>query len=197
MTSRYNELPDFVINNILIHTDPAEKSCSLLRHTVIVNISYAAFESKILPFNYVEWRKLNPHNITWMPQQMSWLHRHQWVPYCQLNCVCHQMKLLLGGVASLFRRHWGRSCSARQLNSYTASGLWVSLKPYWTLAQTLERISRICILLLLYFWLDVQYFCQYLTNSSLCVNMRFAGECLGMSLTNCMVYGFRLKRRIT
>lgn len=75
---------------------------------------------------------------------------------------------------------------ARQLNSYTASGLCVSLKPYWTLVQTLEWISRICIFLLLYFWLDVQYFCQYLTNSSLCVNMRFTVECLFKGLTNCM-----------
>jgi hypothetical protein len=50
---------------------------------------------------------------------MSWLHRNQWVLYCQLNCVCHQMKLLLEGVASFLGPRWGGKKFSRQLH-----GLW-------------------------------------------------------------------------
>jgi hypothetical protein len=83
---------------------------------------------------------------------MSWLHRHQRVPYCQLNCVCHQMKLLLGGVASLFRRHCGRRLfgpTAQQLHVLWFMGLIKTLLN--ARSRHLKGSRRICILLLLYF----------------------------------------------
>jgi hypothetical protein len=112
-----------------------------------------AFENKVLPFNYTEWRELNPHNIAWMPQQMSWLHRNQWVLYCQLNCACHQMKLLLQRVASLLRVQFTEKLSARQVHC-----LW-----FMCLIKTLlnARVDTLKVLkdlyfLLLEFWFNMQ-----------------------------------------